>query len=169
MFIGFLRLHTLFVRGLDAELQAADGLPLTAFEVMNWLAYAPERRMRMSVLADSVLLSLSGITRLVERLEREGLLVREPAPDDRRGFYAALTETGLARLHAAQVTQAASIRRRLLDHLSEEEIATLGALWRRLIAAQTPAAENADDCKTAPASTITRSPRVSPLHPAPDR
>lgn len=142
----------MFVRGLDAELQTAHGLPLSAFEVMNWLAYAPGRRMRMSVLADSVLLSLSGITRLVERLEREGLVIREPAPDDRRGFYATLTDAGLARLQAAQVTHVAGIRRRLLDHLSEEETETLGALLHRLIAVQTPAAETADDCHSAPAS-----------------
>ena len=138
VFIGFLRLHTLFVRGLDAELRAAHGLPLTAFEVMNWLAYAPGRRMRMSALADSVLLSLSGITRLVERLERAGLVVREPSPDDRRGFFTTLTETGLARLEEAQVTHVAGIRRRLLEHLSEEEIDTLGALWERLIEMQPP-------------------------------
>jgi DNA-binding MarR family transcriptional regulator len=136
--IGFLRFHTTLVRQLDAELQAAHGLPLTAFEVLNWLAYAPQRRMRMSVLAGSVLLSLSGITRLVERLEREGLVVREPCPDDRRGFFATLTEAGLARLRDARVTHAAGVRQRFLDYLSDTQIVTLGALWRQLEAAPRP-------------------------------
>lgn len=137
-FIGFLRLHTTLVRGLDAELQAAHGLPLTAFEVMNWLAYAPGHRMRMSALAGSVFLSLSGITRLVERLEREGLVRREPCPDDRRGFLATLTEAGLARLREAQVTHAAGVRRRFLDLLTPAQIEALGSLWHRLTEAQPP-------------------------------
>ncbi len=138
--IGFLRFHTTLVRELDAELQAAHGLPLTAFEVMNWLAYAPRRRMRMSVLANSVLFSLSGISRLVERLERDGLVVREPCLDDRRGFFATLTEAGLSKLREARVTHAAGVRRRFLDHLTDDQIAALGALWRQLETAQSPPA-----------------------------
>ncbi len=135
--IGFLRLHTTLVRDLDAELRAAHGLPLTSFEVMNWLAYAPGRRIRMSVLADSVLLSLSGITRLVERLERDGLVMREPSAEDRRGAYAILTEAGFARLCQAQVTHAAGVRRRYLDPLMPEQVESLSILWRQLQAAQT--------------------------------
>lgn len=134
--IGFLRYHTTLIRALDAELLAAHGLPLSSFEVMNWLAYAPGRRIRMTELAASVLLSLSGITRLVERLEREGLVIREPSPEDRRGSYATLTEAGLARVREAQVTHAAGVRRRYLDLLTPAEIAALGALWERLQAAQ---------------------------------
>ncbi|MDQ3692336.1 MAG: MarR family transcriptional regulator [Chloroflexota bacterium] len=138
--IGFLRLHTTLVRDLDAELRAAHGLPLSSFEVMNWLAYAPGRRIRMSVLADSVLLSLSGITRLIERLERDGLVTREPSEEDRRGSYAILTEAGLARLRQAQVTHAVGVRRRYLDPLTPEQVRTLGALWQQLEATRPVAA-----------------------------
>jgi len=136
VFLGLLRLHTTLVRGLDAELQTANGLSVSAFEVMNWLAYAPGRQMRMSAIASSVLLSLSGITRLVERLEREGLVRREPCPDDRRGSLATLTEAGLDRLREARLTHAAGVRRRLLDLLTPAEVEALGALWRRLLEAQ---------------------------------
>lgn len=92
---GFLRVHATVVRALDAELRAAHQLPLTEFEVLLWLSHRPEHRMRMAELADSVLLSLSGMSRLVERLERRGYVQRETSPEDRRGAYAVLTHEGL--------------------------------------------------------------------------
>ena len=91
---GFLRVHAALERDLDAELIAAHGLPLSSYEVLLTVADAPEERMRMSEIADSVLLSRSGVTRLVDRLERDGLVERVPCEDDARGQYAVLTRAG---------------------------------------------------------------------------
>src|SRR3712207_729935 len=93
---GMLRAHTALVRALEAELEAAHKLPLSHYDVLIYLRSAPGRRLRMAELADSVLLSRSGVTRLVDRLEREGLLVRDACDTDGRGLFAVLTEIGRA-------------------------------------------------------------------------
>jgi hypothetical protein len=81
---GMLRVHSALVKALDAELLATHGLPLTSYEVLINLQAAPGRRRRMAELADGVLLSRSGTTRLVDRLERDGLLVRDTCDSDGR-------------------------------------------------------------------------------------
>src|SRR5215211_5483146 len=81
---GMLRVHAALLRTLDAELDAAHDLPLTSYDVLIYLRNAPAKRLRMAELADSVLLSRSGVTRLVDRLEREGLLTRDTCVDDGR-------------------------------------------------------------------------------------
>jgi DNA-binding MarR family transcriptional regulator len=129
---GFLKTHAALVRRLDDELSRAHGLALTSYEVLLYLADAPEQRLRMSDLAASLLLSQSGVTRLVERLEREGLVRRERCEDDARGTYAVLTEAGRARFAQARPTHLAGVRRLFLDRLSREEQELLGELWRRL-------------------------------------
>ena len=91
---GLLRVHTALVKALDAELAAAHNLPLSSYEVLITLESAPGRKRRMAELADSVLLSRSGMTRLVDRLEKDELLVRDTCTDDGRGCYAVLTEKG---------------------------------------------------------------------------
>ena len=91
---GFLQTHAALARELDADLRAAHGLPLTDFEILLWLANRPCEGMRMAALADTVLLSPSGLSRAVERLETRGLVQRIPCTEDRRGAYAALTESG---------------------------------------------------------------------------
>jgi DNA-binding MarR family transcriptional regulator len=101
---GFLRAHATVVRKLDAELKVAHGLPLSSYEVLLHLSWAPGHRMRMGELAESVLLTLGGVTRLISRLDSEELVRREPCPEDRRGAYAILTELGLARLNEAHPT-----------------------------------------------------------------
>ena len=131
---GFLRAHAALVRRLDAELQAAHRLPLTEFEVLLWLSNRPRRRMRMAEIAGSMLLSQGGTTRLIERLERQGLVRREPSPEDRRGAYAVLTEAGLALVRAARRTHLAGVRAHFLDHFSADELALLAAAWARLLA-----------------------------------
>ena len=130
---GFLRAHATLIRRLDAELQAVHGLPLLSYEVLLHLHWAPGRRMRMSDLAESVVLSLSGVSRLVDRLVQEGLVSREKACEDRRGNYAVLTESGLGRLREAHATHLAGVRRYFLRHFSEPELATLGNFWSRLL------------------------------------
>jgi DNA-binding MarR family transcriptional regulator len=128
---GLLRAHARLTKALDLELVRAHNLQLTAYEVLLFLADSPEGRLRMSVLADSVLLSRSGLTRLVDRLERQGLLRRESCPQDGRGSYAVITERGRALFDRARVTHLEGVRRRFLGQLSREELRSLGELWRR--------------------------------------
>jgi len=128
---GFLQAHARLVRQLDAELVAAHGLPLTWYDVLVVLDEAGGR-LRMSDLARAVLLSGSGATRLVDRMARAGLIAREPCEDDGRGFFAVLTETGVARRREARPTHLAGVRRGFLDALSSEDLARLAALWPRI-------------------------------------
>src|SRR5829696_6222509 len=130
---GLLRVHASMLKALDAELEAAHGLPLTSYEVLIQLADAPEHRMRMCDLADSVLLSRSGMSRLVDRLERNGLICRAACSNDARGAFACITSKGLELIAEARPTHLAGIRRRFLAHLSEEERDQLGTLWARLL------------------------------------
>jgi DNA-binding MarR family transcriptional regulator len=129
---GFLRVHAALTNELDAELTAAHGLPLSWYEVLLLLALAPEGRMRMSELADSALLSRSGLTRLVDRLERDGLLERVRCEEDARGLYAVVTARGRAVFEAARATHLDGVRRRFLDQIEPAELGRLGALWKRL-------------------------------------
>jgi DNA-binding MarR family transcriptional regulator len=129
---GFLRVHSALTRELDAELAAAHGLPLSSFEVLLILQRAPSGEMRMSELADSVLLSRSGLTRLVDRLVSAGLLERRQCEDDARGYHAAITASGRRVFRDAWVTHLEGVRERFLRHLSDEELGRLAELWERL-------------------------------------
>src|SRR4051794_2333438 len=123
------------MRGPEREMLAATGLPLAWYDVLLQLAEAPQRRLRMAQLADRVLLSRSGLTRLIDRLQAEGLVRREPSPEDARGMFTVLTAEGLGRLRAAAPVHLAGIRRHWLAHFSDDELRQLDALLRRLPAA----------------------------------
>jgi DNA-binding MarR family transcriptional regulator len=127
-----LRVHSELTKALDAELIAAHGLPLSSYEVLLYLADSPSGRMRMAELADSVLLSRSGLTRLVDRLQRDGLLERVPCEDDARGFFAEITPEGREAFRAARRTHLAGVRERFLVHFSREDLRTFAALWARV-------------------------------------
>jgi DNA-binding MarR family transcriptional regulator len=129
---GLLRVHASVLKALDAELDAAHGLPLSSYEVLTQLADAPDHRMRMCDLADSVLLSRSGMSRLVDRLERDGLLVRCACSHDARGAFACITDAGLALLEQARPTHVAGIRRRFLAQFGEDELRLLATFWDRV-------------------------------------
>src|SRR3954453_19896726 len=101
---SLLRVHAQLSKALDAQLDAAHGLPLTSYEVLMYLSDADAGRMRMNDLAASVLLSRSGLTRLVDRLEREGYLERCSCAHDARGAFAVLTQAGREKLDAARET-----------------------------------------------------------------
>lgn len=131
---GLLRTHALVVKRLDADLEAAHGLPLTQFEVLLVLDRADGRRMRMCDIAESVVLSRSGLTRLVDRLEREGLVRRVSCEHDARGAFALLTDAGRRRLDEARPTHADGVHAHLLSHLSDDELELLAGVWRRLVA-----------------------------------
>jgi DNA-binding MarR family transcriptional regulator len=129
---GLLRVHTALVRELDAELYATHDLPLSSYDVLIYLQAAPDRRLRMAELADSVLLSRSGVTRLVDRLEREGLIERDACTSDGRGLFAVLTDKGEELLARARPTHLAGVRERFLSQFSEEELKTLARFWERV-------------------------------------
>src|SRR5579884_637079 len=101
---SYLQSHASIVRELDAELVAAHGMTTRDYEVLLYLAQAPERRLPMSVLAESTMLTRSGITRLVDGLVAAGLIERVSCPDDARVSYAHLTDAGYDKLRQAGCT-----------------------------------------------------------------
>lgn len=130
---GLLRVHAALSKALDAELVAAHGLQLSSYEVLLTLVGRDEGCMRMSELADSVLLSRSGLTRLVDRLERDGLVCRRACPSDARGQLAGITDRGRELFARARVTHLAGVRKRFLDHLEPADLDELARLWDRVL------------------------------------
>jgi DNA-binding MarR family transcriptional regulator len=130
---GMLRVHAELLRALDAELEARHDLPISSYDVLVNLAEAPGGKLRMRDLADAVLLSRSGLTRLVDRLEREGLLRRVPCPSDARGAFAEVTPAGRERLAEARPTHLAGVRERFLSRFEAAELSLLASLWERVL------------------------------------
>jgi DNA-binding MarR family transcriptional regulator len=137
---GMLRAHAALTKALDADLDAAHDLPLSSYEVLLYLDDADDGRMRMRDLAASVILSRSGLTRLADRLEREGLIRRESCPSDARGSFAVLTPAGADKLAAARATHLAGVRSLFLQHFSSGELEVLGEAWERVVPGATSAA-----------------------------
>ena len=129
---GFLRVHSGLVRQLNAELEASHALPLAHYDVLFHLEVAPGHKLTMSELAQSILLSQSGVTRLVDRLVRSGLVVREGCAEDRRVMYARLTEAGHEALCDARPTLIEGVRRRFLAHFDDAELDALAGAWERV-------------------------------------
>jgi DNA-binding MarR family transcriptional regulator len=129
---AFLRAHARVVRELERELQAEQRMALTDYDVLVQLAAAEDRRLRMSELADRLLLSRSGATRLVDRLVAQGLVAREICDTDRRGQWAALTDAGLDRLRAAAPTHLRGVGEHFLDRMSPDDLASMQAILARL-------------------------------------
>ena len=128
---AFLRAHAKVNRTLEAELLAEEQLSLAAYDVLVQLVEAPGHRLRMTELAEAVLLSRSGVTRLVDRLERAGLVSRCPVAGDGRGVAAELTEAGLNRLRMASRTHLTGVMRHFVEPLGDE-LGTLERISRRL-------------------------------------
>ena len=129
---NFLVAHARITRRLDDELQAAHGLSLAEYDALLQIATAPGRRVRMNVLAERVILSRSGITRLVDRLEAQGSVERLACKTDARGQEAVLTDVGLQRLREAAGTHLDGVRRYFLDRLDDDERAALEASLARV-------------------------------------
>ena len=130
--VGLLHAHATVVKQLDAELVVAHGISISAFEVLWRLAATENGRLRMTDLAELVLLSPSGLSRLVDRLESEGMIERIACPTDGRAINATITDAGRARLAQAETTHFEGIRRTFLAHFDEAEVGKLGEFWLRL-------------------------------------
>jgi DNA-binding MarR family transcriptional regulator len=122
-------------RAVDADMLQGAGLPLSEYTPLMYLSEAPGRAMRMSELAAVCSLSLSGMTRVVIRLEKRGWVERIKCNEDGRGWNAVLTEAGLARLDQAWPTHLASVRRHLVDHFSGQDLPGLTASLRHVAVA----------------------------------
>lgn len=131
---GLLRVHAALAKALDAQLEAAHGLQLSSYEVLMYLADAEDERMRMCDLASSILLSRSGLTRLVDRLARDGLLERVACHDDARGAFAKLTPAGREKLTQARATHLAGVRAMFLDRFTPAELDQMGDAWDQVLA-----------------------------------
>jgi DNA-binding MarR family transcriptional regulator len=129
---GLLRAHACLAKRLDAALEKAHGLPLSSYEVLDRLDDAGSGRMRMCDLAEQAQLSRSGLTRLVDRLEREHLLERCSCDHDARGSFACLTDAGRTRLAEARVTHLAVVREQFLSQFSASELNALADLCQRV-------------------------------------
>jgi len=129
---GMLSVHAAVVRRLDADLRRRHGISLTAYEVLMLVGDAPRRRMRVSELSGATLLSVSGVSRMVDRLVREGLVTKEPCEDDGRGAEVALTTMGRGRLRAARASHLAGVREEFLGRYSDEELIDLARAWERI-------------------------------------
>jgi DNA-binding MarR family transcriptional regulator len=130
---GLLRVHAEVTSELDAQMRAEHGLPVSSYEVLMFLADAPGHRLRMAEIADRVLLSRSGLTRLVDRLVELGYVTRCAVEGDGRGSYAELTAAGLQKLEAARQTHREGVRQSFLDRLNATDQVVLGDIWTRLL------------------------------------
>jgi DNA-binding MarR family transcriptional regulator len=131
--IGFLRAHAIVTKALDADLIANFGLQLSGFEVLSRLEDAEDDRMRISDLAEGVLLSQSRISRLVTELVGKGLIERQSCASDSRVVYAAITERGRSLLREVEDRHFEGIDARFFKGLGQSEIEQLAALWPRVI------------------------------------
>jgi DNA-binding MarR family transcriptional regulator len=129
---GLMRAHAALVKTLDAELEQTHALPLSSFEVLLYLDHSADKRMRMCDLAESALLSRSGLTRLIDRLEREKLVERVSCESDARGAFAELTEAGSKKLADARATHLAGVREHYLERFDATELELLGSFFERI-------------------------------------
>lgn len=129
---GLRGMHGRLLRQIDADLQEHARVTHAEFEVLLRLSWAEGGRLRIQELAAQSLLTRSGISRVVERLERVGLVERTGAEEDRRGAYAVLTNAGLERFHQARARHVAFVRDQFLSHFSEAELEQMAGFWRRV-------------------------------------
>jgi DNA-binding MarR family transcriptional regulator len=128
----FLHAHAQVRRQLERELQAEQAMGLSEYELLLVLAYSPQRRMRMSELADALTVSRSGATRLIDRLEADGLVERASCDTDRRGQWAQLTKGGSERLRTASPTHLRGVACHFLDRIPDAELESLRRTLERV-------------------------------------
>ena len=125
--------NVLLTDAFSRDLQESHGLTLADYEILVRLSESADRRMRMSDLAEVTLSSRSRLSHQIDRMERAGFVERVPCTDDKRGFFAALTNTGWDKLVAAAPIHVGSVRERIVDVLTPEEFAALGQASKRLL------------------------------------
>jgi DNA-binding MarR family transcriptional regulator len=130
-FVRLVRAHAAVTRLLSAQLQQEHGLTINAYEALLQLSRAKEPMRRVD-LANSLLLTASGVTRLLDGLERGGLIARQSCPSDARASYSVLTEAGRAKLHQASGSHVASVRALLEERFEHDELDQLASLLNRL-------------------------------------
>lgn len=130
--------HSQVIAKLEGELIAAHDLPLAWYDVLLQLAEAPAARLRMTDLAERVLLSRSGVTRLVDRMVHAELITRERCDDDKRITWAVLTAAGWQQLRAAAPTHLAGIEQHVVRRLSDAELGELARLLAKLVDGEVP-------------------------------
>jgi DNA-binding MarR family transcriptional regulator len=129
---SYLQSHASIVRVLDAELVAEHGMTTRDYEVLLYLAQAPDRKLPMSALAERTMLTRSGITRLIDGLVADGLIERVACASDARISYAHLTDAGYEKLRGAGCAHVQSINRLFLEHFTPDEVQQLAELLSRL-------------------------------------
>ena len=136
LFVALVRAHAHATRQLSAQLTADHGLTISDYEVLLRLSRAPDRRMRRVDLAEQVLLTASGITRLLDGLERSGYVERGSCDSDRRVVYAVLTDAGLAKLRGASESHVAQIGEYFSSRYDAAELSELTGLLARIDAGE---------------------------------
>jgi DNA-binding MarR family transcriptional regulator len=149
---AYIAATTLLGERLSRELQAAHGISMADYEILVRLSEAPDRRLRMSQLAEHTLASRSRLSHQVDRLEKVGLVERTPCVEDRRGANAVLTEKGWALLVEAAPTHVEGVREHLVDQLTPEQFASVGDALA-VVAAHLQGMQ--PDCETAEAGVLT--------------
>ncbi|MFL5893703.1 MAG: MarR family winged helix-turn-helix transcriptional regulator [Thermoleophilaceae bacterium] len=130
--VRFLATHSAITRELEAQLLGAHGLTLSDYDVLVQLARAPEHRLRNIELAKAIVLTRSGVTRLVDGLERDGLVSRCSCPSDKRGTLIELTDEGMTRLREATGTHLNGVRELFLERIGPEGREAMDAMLREL-------------------------------------
>lgn len=133
---AFINAHATVIGQIEQELAEAKSLPLSSYDVLVALSETPDHRLRMHELASRVVLSRSGLTRLVDRLETEGLLARDRCGTDRRGAYAVLTEKGQEALRQAWPIYEKGIIQHFASLLKEGEVSALTEALGRIAASE---------------------------------
>ncbi|MDQ2742264.1 MAG: MarR family transcriptional regulator [Chloroflexota bacterium] len=131
----FLEVHACVLRRLEADMKANEGLPLTWFDVLIQLNFAPGGQLRMHDLLPNLMLTRSGLTRRIDRMEAAALVRRTGCSDDARGVVVALTPHGRSRLQHVAPVHAQRIQTYFAQHLTDEELKTFSAVFQRVLTA----------------------------------
>ncbi|WP_327375887.1 MarR family transcriptional regulator [Streptomyces sp. NBC_01216] len=141
---AYLHATTLLEDHLDRQLQRDAGMPHTYYGLLVQLSQAPRRRLRMTELAKDAKITRSRLSHAVARLERNGWVVREDCPSDKRGQFARLTEEGFAVLERTAPGHVAAVRQAMFDRLTPAQVRQLGEIMRVMAEGLQPADPHAD-------------------------
>jgi DNA-binding MarR family transcriptional regulator len=129
---GFLTTYARINRLVEDDLQSHSRITHVEFEVLLRLSWEPNHRLRIQELVARSILTRSGVSRMVDRLVKAGLVIRVGASEDRRGAYAVLTDAGAERLRTALGAHVAFVRKTFLAHFTEQELEQMAGFWKRL-------------------------------------